>query len=126
MTIALLQRILWCVWALAVALTPVAGLMPQLSPPGEYEADKFIHIGVFFCLGLPPALMMKQGAARWSALLLVALMGLGVEIAQNFVHGRTGSLSDLMADLVGVAMAIVLTLWLRRRLLRLAFLQPRA
>jgi VanZ family protein len=48
-------------------------------------------------------------------LLVVALLGLGIEIGQTFVPGRTGSAFDFAADVAGVAMAATLGSAVRRR-----------
>lgn len=114
MSIRTFRRLFWPLWLAALAATFLAGLLPQLSPPGEYEADKFLHGAMFFALGLPAALLC--GERRWRALVAVAALGLAIEIGQSYVPGRTGSVFDFGADMIGVATAAWVGMVLRRRL----------
>lgn len=114
MSIRTFRRLFWLLWFAALAGTFLAGLLPQLSPPGEYEADKFIHAAVFFALALPAALL--AGERRWQALVAVGALGLAIEIGQSYVPGRTGSLFDFAADVIGVAMAAWAGRMLQQRL----------
>lgn len=114
MPICTFRGLFWLLWFAALGLTFVAGLLPQLSPPGEHEADKLIHAAVFFALALPAALL--AGERRWRAVLAVAALGLAIEIGQSYVPARTGSLFDFAADLIGVALAAWVALLLKRRL----------
>jgi VanZ family protein len=106
------RHLFWLMWIAALAVTFLAGLIPQFAPPGEYEADKLIHAGVFFALALPAALLAGEHRSR--AILAVAALGLAIEIGQSYVPGRTGSVFDFGADMVGVAMAAWVGLLLQR------------
>ena len=109
-----LRRLFRGIWFAALATTFVAGLLPQLSPPGAYEADKFIHAAVFFALALPAALL--AGERRRRAVLAMAALGLAIEIGQSYVPARTGSVLDFAADLIGVVLAAWVGALLQRRL----------
>src|SRR4051812_20857408 len=108
-------RCFWFAWLAVLGAALVVGLLPQFSPPGAYEADKFIHAFVFLALALPPCVLARTKGGRWGALLLVGLLGLGIEIGQTLVPGRTGSAFDFAADVTGIGMAATLGAALRRR-----------
>lgn len=96
------RRLAWGMLAACGALIFWAALQPDLAPPGEFHADKFIHAAAFTMLG---GLAALTSAKRTSLLLwfvaLVAL-GAGIELAQAMVPGREMSISDLLSDTIGV------------------------
>ncbi len=106
---------LWLVaWSAGVVLTAVAYLLPGTGPPGEYQADKIIHVIVFAALGMPlrAAAPRLQGFA-WLAAVNVAL-AVVLEIAQSFLPGREFALLDIAANLVGLGTGIAAGVRMRK------------
>lgn len=80
-------------------------------------ADKIQHAVGFYVL----MLTVLGAFPRWTCWLLAAavfLLGAGIELVQPLA-GRQGSLEDLLADLAGIA-AAVLPCWIRGRRSRTA------
>jgi VanZ family protein len=100
---------------LALAVTTWQTLTPNPPPlPGE-NSDKLVHAGVFLVLALLTDFAWPGRPIGWRALMLLALYGAGIEIAQHFAPPRTMSAADLAADVAGLALyALLIGPWLRR------------
>ena len=93
-------------------------ILPRLTEKGmENDIRKYAHIFEFFCLGLSSCLLFFElywrqrhlfGKAGLSALLFGLLYACSDEIHQLFVPGRSGKFSDVLVDMTGVAIAVVL------------------
>ncbi|MHA6287767.1 VanZ family protein [Maricaulis sp. CAU 1757] len=87
------------------------------TPPRLFGSDKLEHVGAFALL----AGLASQGWPRrreWIIAPLLGLYGIGIELLQATPQvGRTASLADVAADLVGIGLGL-LTGALVRRLLR--------
>lgn len=75
--------------------------------------DKLNHIFAFFVLGVLARLAWPKAGALWPWALLL-LFGILIEVVQYFV-GRDASAFDVLADAIGVALAICATLIVRPR-----------
>lgn len=111
------RPLLLCAWAAANVLMVLAALTPQLAPPGEYGADKLIHLTAFGALTIMP---LPPGRPRWLDLGVAGTMlavGILIEVAQSYVPGREASVYDVLADLVGIllGLAVLRGTWLLGR-----------
>lgn len=111
------QVLLW----FGVALAAVLALGPAPPAPPVEGGDKLQHIAAFAALALAAALAYPAPAPQrlrreaWIALALLGY-GVGIELAQGLIPGRTASLADVLADAVGVLLGLALArYWLRRR-----------
>lgn len=97
-------------------LTPGNGLPDLPGPLPEWVmafGDKIVHGVLFFIetLALHRALRHHYPrTARLWAVVLTATLSLFTELAQLAIPFRDGSLADLLADGVGIALALPLTL----------------
>jgi len=105
-----------------VTLIVVLSAQPGLKPPGNIkEMDKVAHILEYFFLGvllarawtatLPPARMMMPIVF---AMITGVLIGSGDEYFQSFIPQRDSSVYDLIADSVGLLIAQVTYLFMRK------------
>jgi hypothetical protein len=105
--------------AVLAIVIAVLTLAPLLRPPDLGGPDKLYHAFAFGVLMLPCATLYPRGLA-W---LLPAALAFGgaIEIIQPWV-GRSGEWADLVADAVGIAIAMPASLlghvWLRSHLAR--------
>lgn len=95
------QAVTRTVWLAIILVVIVLGLLPQAAPPTEYDADKFIHAGVFAALAGLGRLSFDRRAGWLVALAMIGL-GIAIEIGQSMVPGRDGSVNDALANAVGV------------------------
>lgn len=106
-------------FALLAALT-LAGQAEALfglsSVPAQISAlglDKPIHVAIF---AAPIALLVLAGVPRRIVIPLALVYAVASEYIQGtYLTGRTFDPKDIVADLVGIALALVLTAGVRRR-----------
>ncbi len=115
-----------CLWAMIVislsfiihfglfAAHPLSPLMRNLSRP-----DLILHCIAFACLSIP-ALLLFRSMIRTAAGLF--LLGFALELAQWVWTSRQASITDLAANVSGIALAVVIVLMLKRA--DLAILRP--
>lgn len=105
--------IYWMPVLLYITLIVVLSAQPNLVPPFQFRnADKMIHVGEYFVLGLLLA-RASHASIRVRDLLVPALfalvLGIGVgagdEYFQSFIPGRDSNPLDWLADSFGVALA---------------------
>jgi VanZ family protein len=105
-----------------VALIFVLSAQPGLKPPFKFEmADKVAHICEYGVLGLLLVRALRTLPRLRSVLLAgVAAVAIGTcigtsdELFQSLVPGRDSSVFDLIADTVGLSLAQLAYLWVKR------------
>lgn len=96
--------------AAMMAIT-IASLMPRGGVGDPGEADKIAHVLAYWAATLPAA-VGRTAPAIWVAAAVIGWSGL-IELVQPLI-GRSGSLSDLVANAGGVAIGLVLAYFLRK------------
>lgn len=101
-----------------IALAPLS-LLPGTAPPTgvwdvDLSLDKFFHVIAYGGLtGIPMlALTRRDWLSACVAVVLVAAFA--YEIGQGFVPGRSFGYDDLIANIGGVSLGVVLGIWIRR------------
>ncbi len=87
-------------------------LTPQPLQPLTVVNDKIGHISAFFAL----MFLFKQGWKSISftiAFILLLNYGIGIEILQYFIPGRSFSIADMFADALGLLLGIGLSQYFR-------------
>jgi VanZ family protein len=114
---ALPRRLRVAAFAVAVAVLLFLCLAPSRDLPPEHLWDKAEHgIAWFVLAGL--GLLLAPWRPQTIVLFAVALGAL-VEVLQAAMpFGRDGDIRDLVADSIGVALAVLLWALVRRRLRR--------
>lgn len=102
-----------------------AALQPDLAPPGAFGADKVVHVATFAFLAHLGMAASATGRAAVLWALGLAMLGVGIEVAQCFVPEREASLADVAGDWVGIAAGVTASRLTLGRLARhLLELQP--
>jgi Predicted integral membrane protein len=78
--------------------------------------DKFVHVGMYFCLMSVIILEHRNSIHNARQLLIVGLIpafyGILMEILQaTLTQTRTGSVFDALADCIGILISIFIWLW---------------
>ncbi|MGH1537576.1 MAG: VanZ family protein [Gammaproteobacteria bacterium] len=71
------------------------------------NADKFAHAFAFFVLSMLLLFGYKLSKPLFTSALVMALFGLFIEVLQRFVPNRMFSMVDFVADLLGIALALI-------------------
>ena len=90
---------------------------PQAATPGDFPmADKVWHVLAFACLTAPACLVLDR-RGRWFWCVHMLALAVGSEIVQALAgNGRSGDPLDALADLLGVALAVLAARSVRSRL----------
>ena len=107
----------WIAWLLFVAAWTGALLHPRpieidegdVSPDKQFYLAKALHVTAYaFCAALTVALPARRGWRR-AVLLPPCLHAIGTELLQTLVPPRSGSLRDMLLNLLGLTLGALLT-----------------
>jgi len=91
----------------ALAVILVMSLKPAGSVGGIAHIDKVLHLGAYAVLASLARLGWPKLWGGWIFLGL-AMFGIGIEVAQHMMNlGRTASLADIAANLLGAALPLI-------------------
>ena len=120
--------VLWtAAWLFWMALIAISSHFPGAAYPEPpfAGADKAVHIGIYFVLGVLGVGALARIRPEWprpmwgsTALVVGALFGALDEYHQSFVMGREQSMQDWLTDLLGLAVAVIIARAARGRLAR--------
>lgn len=107
----------WTLWAVALAAWTVLLLTPEpvqvaeevLPEEAVFPIAKTVHVTVYAILTLLTAWLPARGSVRVCLLVALAAHAPLTEWLQRFVPGRTGTVRDVLLDLLGVAVGVALT-----------------
>ncbi len=104
----LLSHMFKALTILAICGVLVMSLRPSISMGGIAHIDKVLHFAAYAILSGLARLGWPKLWGGW-IFLAFAVLGIGIEIAQHFMNvGRTGSLADTAANLMGAALPLIL------------------
>jgi len=100
-----------------ILLTLPGTEIPKISWMDFYQADKVVHIIMFFSVCFLFDFAIRKSDKKYSLILYISLAGLAYGIAMEFVQKyfipfRTCDVDDMIADGIGCLLAYV---WWRRR-----------
>lgn len=109
-------RVWFAIGVAIIAVTLYFALKPGGAPGRFPNADKLYHAGAFFLNAAWFGGLFKRRAYPWLGAALV-LFGIGIEVAQYVMpYGRTAEIGDVLADVAGIVLGLLLALWLRESL----------
>lgn len=102
-------------WLASVVGVCFISLQPRVEMPVDFwQADKVYHLLAYGWLGLLPfGAFFNLAQARTAALAMIPL-GIVLELAQAFIPGRFASWIDLVANVLGVLLALAAARLIRR------------
>lgn len=111
---------LWrAVFVALCAATLAVALLPATRAPEGTGWDKLDHAAAFAALGLVGVLALRPAGGGLAWLLgLLAALGALIEWLQSFVPSRQADFGDLVADVAGALVGVMLGWLLRRALAR--------
>ena len=116
---------LWLVWLLCLGLWTLALLTSYpvqvkdavLSPEAGYHASKLLHVCAYALLTGFAAWLVPGGLPRFLPILFLSLHAFATEYLQQFVALRTGSLTDVGFNHVGITLGLIVTWWKWRQVI---------
>ena len=109
------RQIHWiCGYVLLCAVLAGSVTTSPLPAPGYVShADKFIHAGAYAVLGLWFGQLLTT-AKYWALVTSLAAFGAAIELIQFLLPHRTASVLDLLANLVGLLIAVFILRYLSK------------
>ncbi len=107
------RRWIALVWIVQIVLAAYFSLLPAAKLGAMPGSDKAWHFGSYLILALPIPFLWNGKTRLYTAAVLLALYGAGLEVAQQYVPGRSFELADMLANSTGVACGAALAAWLR-------------
>lgn len=101
-------------WTISIVGLIAASIIPSLSPPSAHHLDLVIHFGVYVVLAALPAALLERLRVVIALGVLLAGVGLVIEMAQSYVPGRSSSELDLIANCLGILLGLAVGRLLRR------------
>ena len=102
-------RIMQIVWVLSIAVVAYLSLSPKIDLPLVFSGiDKVYHSLAYLWLAVIPFLGFQGVKIALAGALLMIPLGIGLEYAQDLVHGRFFSVADMVANGTGVVLGMVL------------------
>ena len=112
----------WACWWLLLVLWTIGLLRPEpiqlqhhlISPSLGWITAKGLHLGVYALLALIASLLPSSPSFKLFCFIILMVHAFATEFLQQWVKERTGSLSDVAIDLLGVALGFglwKLTCW---------------
>jgi len=106
----------WACWWLILILWTIGLLRPepiqlqhQLIPSSlVWIIAKGLHLGVYALLALFASLLPSSPSFKLICFIILMVHAFATEFLQQWVKERTGSLSDVAIDLLGVALGLAL------------------
>jgi VanZ family protein len=111
------QRLRLALWGLGLAVWTVGLLTPQpalvlhqaLPPEAGYPASKGLHVFAYAVLTAAIPWLGLHGGRRWWLVAFLSLHAFATEWGQTWVPERTGSLTDVGIDHVGILLGLACT-----------------
>ena len=104
------------VWLVSIILVSCLSLAPRMEIPYPFGgADKLGHFLAYAWLAILPFFGFARTRSAFTGAFLMVPLGIGLEFAQRHVPGRDFSVGDMMADLAGVALGIVVAVHIMKR-----------
>ena len=101
-------------WALFLVVIFIGSTSPYTAPPTQYHLDKLIHFMAYSVIAIPPAYAIKGISKKVIIAIFLILFGAFIEITQNSIPGRQGSIDDLIANGLGVLTGIIIASNIRK------------
>jgi VanZ family protein len=96
-----------------VVAVVVLSVLPGKELPSLGISDKIEHVVAYTTLGLAGGLAFPTRRGALLLLVLLPLMGIGLEIAQLAVPQRSSDIADALADLAGASMVLLPVVFVR-------------
>lgn len=109
-----LPRAVLFLWVLSIGMVCTLSLTPEIELPLGFKWDDLVYHSVaYLWLSLLPFLGFQTLRTAITSALLMFPLGVGLEVAQNFVPGRFFSITDMMANSFGVFLGILFGKYLK-------------
>ncbi|MDY7001593.1 MAG: VanZ family protein [Thermodesulfobacteriota bacterium] len=115
------QKFFFALWAAGIFLLAAGTLFSGLMPPYttllyRISLDNVLHFAIFLLLALISPFAFHSRSKIFPALLFLALLGIALEVWQGFIPNRRCTLSDSLANILGLVLGAAAGFWLRKRL----------
>jgi VanZ family protein len=122
---AILFRLILIVWFISIGIVSYLSIIPKLELPFGFKwDDKIHHFLAYLWLSAPPLIGFRRLKLGLTGAALMIPLGIGLEIAQNFIPGRFFSIFDMIVNTIGVFCGLFLVKYLRHTRSKKALTPP--
>lgn len=110
------SRITFFFWCISICIVTYLSLIPHVEFPVDFwNADKAYHCAAYAWLAALSMMSFTNRRFAVSVALSMILLGMILEIAQYYIPGRSFSLLDITANILGVILGIFPGYYLRNK-----------
>lgn len=95
-------------WIMAILVMVGLSLVSWAAPPEKYHIDKMLHAAAFFGLTVSILWFIQRLSITLLVCMMMAAIGGAIELLQNSIPRRNGTWEDLVADFIGILLALCL------------------
>ncbi len=111
----ILFRLILIVWFISIGTVTYLSIIPKIELPFGFKwDDKIHHFLAYLWLSVLPLIGFRRIKIGMTGAVLMIPLGIGLEIAQNFIPGRVFSLFDMTINAIGVLFGIFLVKYFRQ------------
>ncbi|MFC1535016.1 VanZ family protein [Thermodesulfobacteriota bacterium] len=109
------SKITIILWFFSILIVFYLSLIPQVETPIDFKySDKVWHVLTYLWLSFLPYVGFEYRKKALLGSLLMIVLGVGLEFGQSFIPEREATISDLIANNIGVVTGILFGSTLRR------------
>jgi VanZ family protein len=102
------SRITIIFWFFSILIVIYLSLIPKVETPIDFKySDKVWHVFAYLWLSFLPYVGFENKRRALLGSLLMIALGLSLEFGQSFIPGRQASISDTIANNIGVIIGIL-------------------
>jgi VanZ family protein len=112
---ATLFRLILIIWFISIGAIIYLSIIPKIELPFGFKwDDKIHHFLAYLWLSVLPLIGFRRLKLGLTGAALMIPLGIGLEVAQNFIPGRFFSIFDMTINTIGVLSGIFLVKKLKR------------
>ncbi len=121
----ILFRLIIIVWLISIGTVSYLSIIPRIELPFGFKwDDKIHHFLAYLWLSVLPLIGFRRLKLGLTGAALMIPLGIGLEIAQNFIPGRFFSIFDMAINTIGVLCGIFLVKYFRQTRSKKALTPP--
>lgn len=103
------KKLILAIWILALIAVVVGSLLPGVNFSPQNNSDKIVHFLAYFGMSFLSSIAFKRLYKKLLFALMLLIVGVLIELGQNFIPSRSASMADIAANSLGIFCGILLS-----------------